>query len=257
MEEFSINGRYGVHMNSEILAGIVGAVGGGAITLLVNLIVERRREKHADGIESRKEKKEILQTRPEMAIVDYKDYLMRAGYGIQQKCDVELFVARIENVMTTGTKRQDVVCAHYREEDFNPDEWCCVIYKFENKGKTDISLLDIICNYKKDTCIFLCDAAQSMAANHMLNYSYCYDKKIRIGETITIKFCFHKDRVLAGMLSATMAIGMEDDNNRHWIQPLFVPDEKIYDSEQTSYQEYREQVLADMAEECFKKPWLW
>lgn len=244
-------------MNSEMLAGIVGAVCGGAVTLFVNMIIERRREKHADGIEARKEKEEILKNRPELAIVDYKDYLARVGYGIRQKCDIELFVARIENVTATGAKKQDVVYAHYREEDFDPDEWCCVIYKFENKGKADISSLDVICNSKRDTCIFPCDIAQSLAANHVLNYSHCYDKKIRIGEMITIKFCFHKDRVLPGMFSAIMAIGLEDDNNNHWIQPLFVPDNKLYDSKQISYKEYMERIRTDTAEECFKKPWLW
>ncbi len=128
-------------MDSEILTGIISVVVSGIVTLLINLIIERRREKHSVSIEARKEEKEILKTRPELAVVDYKNHLSRVGYGIKQKCDMELFVARIENVTTTGTKRQDFVYAHYREEDFDPDEWCCVIYKFENKGKTDISLV--------------------------------------------------------------------------------------------------------------------
>lgn len=244
-------------MIPEILTAVIGAIVGGVFTLLVTLIVERHKERRTDRIEADREKKEIFQTRPEIAVTECKDYLARVGYGIKQKCDIELFVAQIERVTTTGEKRHDVVYAHYSEGDFNPDEWCCVIYKFENRGKTDISSLDIICNYKKDTCIFPCDSAQRRAAANVLSYWYCYDKKIRIGETISVKLCYHKDRILLGMFSAIMSVAMEDDNGRYWVQPLFAPTNKIYSSRQISYKEYREEICADIAEECFKKPWLW
>ena len=78
-----------------------------------------------------------------------------------------------------------------------------------------------------------------------------------IGDTVKVKFCYNKECVIGGMFSAIMSIIMEDDNGRYWSQPLFAPENKIYDSRLISYQEYRNQINTDIAEECFKKPWLW
>lgn len=225
--------------------------------MLTELIIEQCKEKRENRIEARKEQKEIFRTRPEMSIIDYKNYIARVGYGIKRKCDIELFVARIENITITGQMKQDVVYAHYRKEDFNLDEWCCVVYTFKNVGKTAASSLDIICNYQKYICIFPCDRAQYWVADNALNYWYCYDKKIRVGETITVKFCYHKDRIITGMISPIISVCMEDDNGRYWTQPLFAPTDKVYDSRLISYKEYREKINTHKAEECFKKPWLW
>lgn len=244
-------------MENEMLYIIVSAVVGSVASMITTLILDRRKEKREDRIEARKTKEEVYRNRPEMDIVDFKNYLSRPGYGIKQKCDIELFVANIENVTTTGQKKKDVVYAHYREEDLNEAEWCCVIYTFKNAGQTDVSTLDIICNAKKNTSIFPCSMVKVLASNKTLNYRFCYDKKIRIGEIVTVKFCYHKERIGQGIFSAPMSIGLEDDYGRRWMQPLFTPADKVYDSRQVPYKEYREELLTDSAEECFKKPWLW
>jgi hypothetical protein len=244
-------------IENEIIIAIISAIFGGVITYITSLILEKRKEKREDRIEAHKERKLIFENRPELEIVDYKDYIKRTGYGTKQKCDVNVIVARIENVIISGEKKYKRVEAQYRVEDFNPDDWCCVIYTFKNVGKTDISAMDIICNYKKDTCIFDCDSSASLAANNLLNYSVCLDKKVRVGEVVTVKFCYHKDRIVSGMLSAIMSIGLEDCNGRHWMQPLFAPTEKIYDSRMVSYKDYISEVRVDAAIECFKNPMLW
>ena len=244
-------------MINEIISAIIGAVVGGIVTYITTMAVEKRKELREDMAEARKARNEAIQNRPEMEIVEYKDYIKRTGYGVKQKCDIEVMVAHIEDVTVTGNKKSKRVEAQYRAEDFNPDDWCCVIYTLKNAGKTAISALDIICNHKKDTCIFSCDNCISWAANHLLNYSVCYDKKIRPGEAVTIKFCYHKDRIITGMWSPLMSIGMEDDNGRYWMQPLFAPTEKIYDSRMVTYKDYITEVRSDAAIECFKNPMLW
>ena len=62
----------------------------------------------------------------------YEDYISRTGYGIKQKCDIELFVARIETVTISSDMKNGTVYAHYREQDFNKKDWCCVIYTLKN-----------------------------------------------------------------------------------------------------------------------------
>ena len=244
-------------MTTEIISAIIGAVVGGIATHITTVLVEKRKERREDMAEARKVRNEAIQNRPEMEIIDYKDYLKRVGYGIKQKCDIEIFVEHIEDVVITGEKKNTRVEAQYRLEDFNSEEWCCVIYTLKNAGKTAVSATDIICNYKKDTCIFECDNCVTWAANHLLNYSVNYDKKIRPGETVTVKFCYHKDRVIMGMMSSIMTFGMEDDNGRYWMQPLFAPTERIYDSRMVTYRDYIAEVRPDAAIECFKNPMLW
>ena len=147
--------------------------------------------------------------------------------------------------------------AHYKEEHLNSDEWCCVIYTFKNAGKTDISSMDIIWHFQQSSCIFPADETRQWAEGNLLNYAYCYDKKIRVGDTVSMKVCYHKDAIIPGLISATISIGMIDDNGRYWTQPLFAPQDKLYDSRAISPKDYIEQTRTDMAEECFKKPWLW
>lgn len=244
-------------MTTEIISAIVGAVVGGLATYITTMAVEKRKERREDMVEARKTRNEAIQNRPEMEIIDYKDYIKRPGYGVKQKCDIEVIVAHIEDVVVTGEKKSKRVEAQYRAEDFNSDEWCCVIYTLKNVGKTAISAMDIICNYKKDSCMFSCDNCITWAANHLLNYSVCYDKKIKPDETVTVKFCYHKERAITGTMSSMMTIGMEDDNGRYWMQPLFAPTEKIYDSRMVTYKDYISEVRPDAAIECFKNPMLW
>ena len=247
---------------NEILSAIIGAFISGIISWIVSNKLQQRKEQREDTLAAQKERKEIFQARPEMDIVEYKDYLSRSGYGIKQKCDIEIFVAHIDHVSIEdngkkGKKKREYVRAHFNPDDLDTHEWCCVIYTFKNVGKTDISTTDIICRYQKDTCIFPCALINEYIENNILNYSECYDRKIRSGETVSLKLCYHKDRVITGLLSAIITIGMQDDNGRYWQQPLFAPTDRIYDSRQVDWKEYRDNLLPDLAIECFKNPGLW
>lgn len=229
-------------MKNEIIIVIVSAVVAGIITLLTSLLLDQRKEKREDCLEAKKLQREVFQTRPEMQIVDFKDYISRTGHGVKQKCDVELFVAHIENTTVEGKKKRAIVYAHYKDEHLDPGEWCCVIYTFKNAGKTDVSAMDIIWHFQQSSSIFPVDEARQWAEGNLLNYSCCYDKKIRAGENFSLKICYHKDAIITGMFSATISIGMIDDNGRYWTQPLFAPQNKLYDSRAISPKEYIEQT---------------
>lgn len=244
-------------MTNEIIVAIASAVAGGLFTFLTTLLLERRKEKREDRLEAKRLQREVFQNRPEMQIVDYKDYISRTGYGVKQKCDIELLVAHIESVTIEGKKKQEIVHAHYKQEHLNSKEWCCVIYTIKNAGKTDVSTMNIIWNFQQTACVFTTDEASRCAKGNILNYAIWYDKKIRVGETISLKICYHKDVIIPGMFSATVSLGMIDDNGRYWTQPLFAPQNKLYDSRTISSKEYIAQIHTDIAEECFKKPWLW
>ena len=208
-----------------MIESIINAIATG----LVSLILEKRKEKRDD----KKEQNRIFKERPELEIVEFKDYISRPGYGIKKNCDIDLFVAHMDsiNLMSEGS-------AIYHNEDAKQEEWCCAIYTLKNVGKTDISSLDIISMYKKDTCIFSSTAAKKFISEEVINYSICYDKKIRVGESVTLKMCYHKERILCGMVTANMVLGLRDINGNCWQQPLFAPKEKLYDSYMVKRAEY-------------------
>ena len=229
----------------------------GNLASIISLL-DGLRKKQCDTIDyQQKENTIIYQSRPEMKIMEYKNHLARLKYGTKKPCDIELFLAHIQHIEVDGSKNKPKVKAFYNSDHFDQNEWCCVIYTLKNVGKTDINSLDIICLFKRDTCIFPVDNAKCFADKHLLNYSECYDKKIRTGETITLKLCYHKDAIITGGVSALLHIGMVDDNGRYWVQPLFAPIDKVYESRQVLQKKYMEELTITTAEECFANPTLW
>lgn len=127
---------------------------------------------------------------------------------------------------------------------------------FKNVGRTDIRCVSPICTYQKD--MMLCDvsSAQFILKHGILNYSTMYDRKIRVGESFTMKVCFHKEYMVTGMMSAIMVMVLEDSNGKFWEQPLFVPSDKIYETYQITREEYRNYLTTEKAKECFREHWL-
>ena len=234
---------------NTLISAITGAIAGGFVTLLL----DKRKERREDKKEKQNEKKKIYEERPELQIIEYKEYLNRPGNKLKKECDINVFMTKIEKVSI----EDDIVIAHYNKEYFNEEEWCCVIYEFKNAGKTDIRCVSPICTYKKDTMLCSVYSAQMILEHGFLSYSTLYDTKIRAGESFTMRVCYHKDCIMTGMLSANMVMGIEDCNNRFWRQPLFAPNNKIYETHRITYKEYKDDFLPDAAIECFKKPWLW
>lgn len=226
-----------------MIESIINAIANG----LVTFILEKRREKRED----KKEQNDIFKERPELAIVEFRDYIARPGYGIKENCDIDLFVAHLDciNLMSE-------VSAIYHGEDAKQDEWCCVIYTLKNVGKTDISSLDIISMHKTDICIFASTVAKKFLSEGIINYSICYDKRIRVSESVTLKVCYHKERIPYGMATANMALGLRDSNGNLWQQPLFAPRNKLYDSYIVKQAEYVRDLKIDETTKCFQKPYL-
>lgn len=236
-------------MMNDIIIAFISAIIGGAVTLLL----ERRKEHREDKKENEKEKQKIFEKRPELKITEYKEYLSRPGHKLKKECDISIFITKMTNVSVEG----DCVTAHYNKDFFNEEEWCCVIYEFKNVGKTDIRCVSPICMYKKDTMLCEVKMSQLVLEHGILSYSTVYDKKICVGESFAMRICYHKDCISAGMFSAIMVMALEDSNNRYWMQPLFAPNDTIYESYKVTRKEFKEALLPESAMECFKKPWLW
>lgn len=250
---YDIYRKGGFKVPEDIKTAIIGAIMGALSGGVVDWILAKRRERREDKKEKEKQTQEIYKKRPELDIIGYKNYTERPGYGIKQKCDINIFLTKIWNVSVVNGD----VNIEYNDSFFNQEEWCCVIYTFKNSGKTDIQCINPICIEKKSMVLFDVEKVQMFKEYRMLNYSTWYEKKLRIGETFTMKVCFHKDCIMAGAISSLMVMGFQDDNDRFWEQPLFVPEEKIYKANMISYKKYRDKLWTESAIKCFREPWLW
>lgn len=239
-------------MTDEMISIIISAITSAITSGIVTLLLDKRKERREDKKENQKGKQKIYEERPELKIIEYNEYMDCPGQELEKECHINVFMTRIEEVSV-----EDDVTAHYNNKFFNEEEWCCVIYTFKNVGKTDIRCVSPICTYRKDTMLCDVSSAQMVLKHGVLNYSTMYDRKIRVGESFAMKICYHKDCIVRGMFSSILVMGIEDCNNRFWEQPLFAPNNKMYETYQRSYENYRDDLLPNTAIECFKKPWLW
>ncbi len=235
----------------DYLAIMVSAIAGGVVTILVERVNDRRR--------SRKEQvsyqEELRRNRPEFQVVKMKDYFDTPGKNTQHKsCDFEVYVIKIENVNIID----DEVIAKYNKDNLNRDKWVCREYTLKNVGKTSVYELDFISHAHRTACLFDAGMINERILDFgSLNYSELYDRRIGPDEYFTLKICFHKDRVFGGIFSAQYELGMRDDNGNYWIQPFFAPDDKLYESQRTTYKTIKEYKSKDIAIKCFKDPSLW
>ncbi len=208
---------------NTIIISITSAIIGAIITGIFSIYLQRRKEKREEKKEDIIKAEKIKEMRPELSIVSFKNYLKRLNYGINIKCDIELFVSN--NNFTS-------------ESELEKKEWCCVIYTLKNTGKTDISFLDIICSSKYKSSILPISNVNTYIDNGLTISSYCYDKKIKIDEIITLKLCYYNEQILYSFLAASMMIGIKDINNNYWIQSFFSPYNKLYESIEIKYEKY-------------------
>lgn len=229
----------------------ISAIIGGLIKYLLDRLNERRKNKKERLFKLEEQHKD----RPEFVITSMKDYLSRPGICINsQPCDLEVFVAYFDKVNIEN----GIVSAEYNNDILDKKDWVCRQYTLKNVGKTVVYSVDIISNFKKNTCIFdVKSIDEDIFNNGVINYFECLDRRIAPYESFSLKLCYHKERIQAGSMSAALTIGMEDDNRTNWIQPFFAPENKVYESSRIPYQEYREMRLPDKAMECFNKPYLW
>lgn len=83
-------------------------------------------------------------------------------------------------------------------------------------------------------------------------------KQSKPQQTISVRVCYISDKiVVSNMGSAPITIWMIDENRNWWLQPLFAPDNKTYNSTRTSHKEWKEYTSEEVAIECFENPMLW
>ncbi len=223
-------------LTTTIIAAVVGAISGGA----VNFLLELRRDRRNDKKEKIKEKQNIYKNRPELDIVKYEAHQFVENIKDVPSCDIEIFVAVAER-FETGKNASAV----YNKNNLDRSEWCCFTYVFKNMGLTDINSMNVLMADKRHICLFETQEIDYLLSHGAINYSICYDKKLRVGETVSLKLLYNKNHIPIGAFSAIMLLGLRDDNGHIWEQPFFAPDDKVYESHEISHKEYSQMLRSD------------
>lgn len=95
--------------------------------------------------------------------------------------------------------------------------------------------------------------------NHkFLNYAVILEKNIKPQQTVHIKICYITDQIIVSNLgSAPIAIYLMDVNKNVWEQALFAPENKIYNSSRSSFQDFKSYTDVVETIKCFDNPVLW
>ncbi len=233
--------------SNEIISAICGAVAGGVVSCVFNYFNDRRKERRADEKEEEKERQRRFENRPEFKIIEHQtgsEYTEEDARESRLQAVTAEFNSSIED---------GFVYANFTTEELNKNEWVSVRYTLENVGKTDVSSISLICQDKRH--FWLCDKylADDLMKSRTLHYVAYFENKVRVGESFEIEIFYHKHHSYLPMLD----IGMQTPDTHFWTQPLLLSCNKVGDSGEISFSEYLEDIKTDVAEDCFKHPWLW
>ena len=155
--------------------------------------------------------------RPRLEIVNFKE--LKPFYS-KTKPDCDFLLTKY-----CGVSLEDGhVLFSYNESILDHKNLCCVEYKMQNTGKTEIDDICFICNYKEQFSLLPIDEI-AFYSNHNLPECEVWTNKrpIKPGDSLTIRVCYLKDAVIPFVASAIVSIHMQDINGIMWHQPLFCP----------------------------------
>lgn len=228
-------------------SAIVGSIIGGFFTLLV----ESKKQKHQDVLTRKEELQKRYEERPRLELKQFKD--LEHG-RVTSTCDCECILLNIEDI----SEKDGVFFFSYDERALDLKNLVCVEYLFKNTGKTEISSICVVSTHQRTTSMI-----ELEKRSFLINYkALCYEawaKKrfIKPGETVSIKVCYVKDKVMISPISACADIYMEDINGHFWHQPLFCPTNEMENSNRVNYKEFEDNKDIRLALDCFRDPSLW
>ena len=238
-----------------IIASVLGGLVGGLFTFLgVWMTIHHENKKtRQEELKRQKEKEEqLFENRPRLEIMGYKKL---SKYSAAKKADISLLLCSIKDY-----KNESRAMFYYDPEVVEPEKWVSVEYALKNIGNTEISHMYFSTNLPKNTSLFGIDNEENEMCyeNNLLNYSVILDKSVKPKESIKLRVCYiDEEIILSNIGSAPITIWLIDEKNNWWSQPLFAPDNKIYNSSRSSHKEWKDYTDEAKAIECFENPMLW
>ena len=230
--------------SNSFLATLIGIFVGWILSLISTMYFNKKEEKQRKEEIERQRKQKQFENKPELFIENTM---------CKSNIDMEIFMGTFD-VKYDKERKYKIVYSEGIKNKNNHNYKDIVI---KNIGKSYIDRLDIISTNKKG--IILCDyeLLDDLVTDESVWYSYCYDRKIRVEESIKIRIYFEKNKHPYTLFSSTLAFLFEDQNHNYWEQTFFYEKNKVYPPYGISYREHREATSIDDAYECFEQPWLW
>ena len=228
-----------------IIASILGGLASGLFTFLgVWLTIRHENNKRE------KEKEELtFANRPRLEIIGCEKF---EQYSEEKKADACILLCEI--------KEHKNGMFYYDTSVTKPENWSYVEYTLRNTGNTEIDHIYFSTNFLKTTSLFNVLNGQNVLCykNHFLNYSVILEKNIKPQQSVCVRVCYIKDKVLVPILDfATITIWMIDEKNNWWSQSLFAPEDKLYNSTPKTHTDWKKNTSIETALRCFEDPTLW
>ena len=194
-----------------------------------------------------KEKKEQYSRKPELRIVES---LSKKN----SKPDIEVFLAPFQVEYNSTNKTYKII---YPKHLLNKKKHRYKDYCFKNVGDSAINRLDICATFKNHNILVEYSFLDYIVNNNTVEYSFCYDRKIRKDDEIVIRVYFLENNQMCHPFSCTLAILYEDEFKNLWEQAFWYEKDNVYEPRTVTAKEYRSYITFEDALACIEQPWLW
>lgn len=230
--------------------GFVGSVIGGIIGGLFTFLGVKLTIKHDDEKKMEEEQKKIIEEKPRLEVVEFKE----VGKHRNTKSDMDVICLDIKDVNKTDRRLE----FSYDEKALDKNNLVSCEYVLRNTGITEIDSICLISNFPKNMSVIELRNTEFLVNEKILNYEAWSDKRfIKSGEQIKLRVYFIEDQVIAGFLSASLAMYIQDINGSYWHQPLFVPTKETDNSKLSSRKEMKSYSDVESALKCFEGKAYW
>lgn len=239
----------------EIIASVLGGLVGGLFTFLGVLLTikyEKQKEKKREKEKLAEIEANAIKDKPRLEIIKYNALCKPDN---KKRVDANILLCRIVDHKNNGSH-----CFYYDEDIINTANWVSVEYLLKNTGNTEIEYLYFSTNLVKSTALFNVSNEENVFcySNKLLSYRVYINKNLKPGETIKVRVNYISDKIIESNIgSAPICIWLVDVNKRWWAQALFAPQNMLYNSEKSSFEEWKGNTDEFKAMECFDDPTLW
>ena len=210
-----------------------GSVLGGLIGGLFTFIGVKATLRHEDERKRKEELKKQCDERPRLEIVNFKDI---KTVSERTKFDCDFVLTAYKSIFLKDNLTHFV----YDKEIIDIKNLCCVEYTFRNIGKTEIDGICFVCNQKDKVSLASRKEIEFYHAHDLPSCeAWCNKRFIKEGESITLRVCYLKDKMVLPYISAVVSIHIQDINGNIWHQPLFCPSNETDNSTRESYNQFR------------------
>ena len=227
-------------LENESVMSLLGVFLGWQLNNYSNNKLEKKREQE----KIRLEKQKYFENKPELYIEQNDEEL---------EVNVEVFVGTFD-VKYDEKKNYEIV---YSKDICNKKKHAYKDVVIKNIGKSDIEGLYITSADKRRFILTSYASLNFWVKQNDVYFSECYDRKIRPGEKIKIRFYYLKGKEPNSVMYATLLFLFVDSNHNYWEQPYFYDRDNVYSSHGISYKKFRNIVTSNDVYDCFENPYLW